>query len=113
MDSAALPDETAGASAGGGSSDRRHHRMPGLPRPDPGEPPAVRPTSAKPQEIEFVPQGPTRWLEPKLLVLIAVQVALSTKFAEFFDRPRRLRRRPDSSPRDEPPGCGPQRWSAS
>jgi hypothetical protein len=33
-----------------------------------------------------VPQAPTRWLEPKLLVLIAVQVALSTKFAEFFDR---------------------------
>ena len=33
-----------------------------------------------------MPQGPTRWLEPKLLVLIAVQVALSTKFAEFFDR---------------------------
>jgi hypothetical protein len=55
-------------------------------RPDPGEPPATRPTSATPQEIEFVPQAPTRWLEPKLLVLIAVQVALSTKFAEFFDR---------------------------
>ena len=33
-----------------------------------------------------MPQEPTRWLEPKLLVLIAVQVALSTKFAEFFDR---------------------------
>ena len=33
-----------------------------------------------------MPQAPTRWLEPKLLVLIAVQVALSTKFAEFFDR---------------------------
>ena len=32
-----------------------------------------------------MPQAPTRWLEPKLLVLIAVQVALSTKFAEFFD----------------------------
>jgi hypothetical protein len=60
--------------------------MTALLRPDPGEPPAVRPTSAKPQEIEFVPQAPTRWLEPKLLVLIAVQVALSTKFAEFFDR---------------------------
>jgi hypothetical protein len=55
-------------------------------RPDPGEPPAKRPTSATPQEIEFVPQVPTRWLEPKLLMLIAVQVALSTKFAEFFDR---------------------------
>jgi hypothetical protein len=54
--------------------------------PDPGEPPAARPTSATPQQIEFVPQEPTRWLEPKLLVLIAVQVALSTKFAEFFDR---------------------------
>jgi hypothetical protein len=57
-----------------------------LPHPDPGEPPATRPSSARPQEIEFVPQEPTRWLEPKLLVLIAVQVALSTKFAEFFDR---------------------------
>ncbi len=33
-----------------------------------------------------MPQEPTRWLEPKLLALIAVQVALSTKFAEFFDR---------------------------
>ena len=33
-----------------------------------------------------MPQEPTRWLEPKLLMLIAVQVALSTKFAEFFDR---------------------------
>ncbi len=33
-----------------------------------------------------MPQQPTRWLEPKLLALIAVQVALSTKFAEFFDR---------------------------
>ena len=33
-----------------------------------------------------MPQAPTRWLEPKLLMLIAVQVALSTKFAEFFDR---------------------------
>jgi hypothetical protein len=33
-----------------------------------------------------VPQEPTRWLVPKLLVLIGVQVALSTKFAEFFDR---------------------------
>jgi hypothetical protein len=33
-----------------------------------------------------VPQDPTRWLVPKLLVLIGVQVALSTKFAEFFDR---------------------------
>ena len=33
-----------------------------------------------------MPQEPTRWLVPKLLVLIAVQVALSTKFAEFFDR---------------------------
>jgi hypothetical protein len=39
-----------------------------------------------PQEIEFVPQEPTRWLEPRLLALIGVQVALSTKFAEFFDR---------------------------
>lgn len=33
-----------------------------------------------------MPQAPTRWLEPKLLVFIGVQVALSTKFAEFFDR---------------------------
>jgi hypothetical protein len=33
-----------------------------------------------------VPQSPTRWLAPKLLVFIGVQVALSTKFAEFFDR---------------------------
>ena len=33
-----------------------------------------------------MPQGPTRWMEPKLLVLMGVQVALSTKFAEFFDR---------------------------
>jgi hypothetical protein len=39
-----------------------------------------------PAQIEFVPQEPTRWLVPKLLVLIGVQVALSTKFAEFFDR---------------------------
>ena len=113
MDSGGVRDESAGASAGGGPVDRRHHWPHGLLHPDPGEPPATRPTSATPQEIEFVPQQPTRWLEPKLLVLIAVQVALSTKFAEFFDRPRRLRRRPDSSPRDEPPGCGPQRWSAS
>ncbi len=70
----------------GGSSDRGHLWPHGLLRPDPGEPPAKRPTSATPQEIEFVPQVPTRWLEPKLLMLIAVQVALSTKFAEFFDR---------------------------
>jgi hypothetical protein len=55
-------------------------------RPDPGEPPTTRPASATPQEIGFVPQDPTRWLEPKLLVFIGVQVALSTKFAEFFDR---------------------------
>jgi hypothetical protein len=54
--------------------------------PDPGQPPRTRPTSAAPQEIEFVPQEPTRWLVPKLLMLIGVQVALSTKFAEFFDR---------------------------
>ena len=33
-----------------------------------------------------MPHQPTRWLEPKPLVLTAVQVALSTKFAEFFDR---------------------------
>ena len=33
-----------------------------------------------------MPQEPTRWLVPKLLALIGVQVALSTKFAEFFDR---------------------------
>lgn len=33
-----------------------------------------------------MPQSPTRWLAPKLLVFIGVQVALSTKFAEFFDR---------------------------
>ena len=86
VDSGGLGEEPAGASAGGGSSDRGHLWPHGLLRPDPGEPPAKRPTSATPQEIEFVPQVPTRWLEPKLLMLIAVQVALSTKFAEFFDR---------------------------
>src|SRR5919112_3076071 len=57
-----------------------------VPRPEPGQPPFVRPASDAPDQIEFVPQEPTRWLAPKLLVLIAVQVALSTKFAEFFDR---------------------------
>src|SRR5919112_5802217 len=57
-----------------------------VPRPEPGQPPFVRPASDAPDQIEFVPQEPTRWLGPKLLVLIAVQVALSTKFAEFFDR---------------------------
>ena len=72
VDSGGTRDETAGASAGSGS-DRLLH-------PDPGEPPTTRPTSARPQDIEFVPQEPTRWLEPKLLLLIAVQVALSTKF---------------------------------
>jgi hypothetical protein len=86
VDSGGLGEEPAGASAVGGSSDRGHLWPHGLLRPDPGEPPAKRPTSATPQEIEFVPQVPTRWLEPKLLMLIAVQVALSTKFAEFFDR---------------------------
>ena len=54
--------------------------------PAPGVPPLTRPTSSVPGQIEFVPQEPTRWLVPKLLVLIGVQVALSTKFAEFFDR---------------------------
>jgi hypothetical protein len=54
--------------------------------PAPGVPPLMRPTSNAPEQIEFVPQEPTRWLVPKLLVLIGVQVALSTKFAEFFDR---------------------------
>ena len=86
VDSGGLGEEPSGASAVGGSSDRGHLWPHGLLRPDPGEPPAKRPTSATPQEIEFVPQVPTRWLEPKLLMLIAVQVALSTKFAEFFDR---------------------------
>jgi hypothetical protein len=57
-----------------------------VPMPEPGEPPVIRPTSAAPDQMEFVPQEPTRWLVPKLLVLIGVQVALSTKFAEFFDR---------------------------
>ena len=57
-----------------------------VPMPEPGEPPAHTTHLRAPDEIEFVPQEPTRWLEPKLLVLIAVQVALSTKFAEFFDR---------------------------
>jgi hypothetical protein len=54
--------------------------------PEPGEPPVARPLAPAPDQIEFVPQEPTRWLVPKLLVLIGVQVALSTKFAEFFDR---------------------------
>jgi len=49
-------------------------------------PPLTRPAGTAPEEIEFVPQEPTRWLVPKLLALIGVQVALSTKFAEFFDR---------------------------
>jgi hypothetical protein len=59
---------------------------PSVSRPEPGQPPFVRPASEAPDQIEFVPQEPTRWLVPKLLVLIGVQVALSTKFAEFFDR---------------------------
>ena len=65
-----------------------------------------------------MPQGPTRWLEPKLLVLIAVQVALSTKFAEFFDR-RDAQRAPsgDDTPRRGPrprpgPGSAGRRRSA-
>jgi hypothetical protein len=79
-------DGYAAASAGDGAAGRRRRRSEGLLRPDPGEPPARRPISSTPQEIEFVPQTPTRWLAPKLLVFIGVQVALSTKFAEFFDR---------------------------
>jgi hypothetical protein len=78
--------EFAGASADDGSVDRARRWPNGLPRPDRGEPPATRPISSTPQEIEFVPRAPTRWLEPKLLVFIGVLVALSTKFAEFFDR---------------------------
>ncbi len=57
-----------------------------LRRADPGTPPLTRPASIAPDEIEFVRQEPTRWLVPRLLALIGVQVALSTKFAEFFDR---------------------------
>jgi hypothetical protein len=36
-----------------------------VPMPEPGEPPLARPTSAAPNQIEFVPQEPTRWLVPK------------------------------------------------
>jgi hypothetical protein len=79
-------DGFAEASAGEGATVRGRPASVGPLRPDPGEPPATRPTSATPHEIEFVPQTPTRWLVPKLLVFIGVQVALSTKFAEFFDR---------------------------
>src|SRR3954470_21686189 len=86
VDDAVNRDEFAGASAEDGSAGRGPPRSDGPWRPDPGEPPATRPTSPIPREIEFVPQAPTRWLAPKLLVLIGVQVALSTKFAEFFDR---------------------------
>jgi hypothetical protein len=79
----AVPEEPKGAVAPGQERQRPHG---GLRRPEPGSPPLARPASTAPQEIEFVPQGPTRWLVPKLLALIGVQVALSTKFAEFFDR---------------------------
>jgi hypothetical protein len=79
-------DGFAEASAGDGSTVGGRPGSDGRLRPDPGEPPATRPTSPTPGEIEFVPQAPTRWLAPKLLVFIGVQVALSTKFAEFFDR---------------------------
>jgi hypothetical protein len=72
--------------AGDGSAGRGRAGLNEPLRPDPGEPPTARPTSPSPQAIEFVPQEPTRWLAPKLLVFIGVQVALSTKFAEFFDR---------------------------
>jgi hypothetical protein len=86
VDTGTVRDEIAGSAAEGEGSDRRRGRPRRPLRPDPGEPPDTRPTSATPLEIEFVPQGPTRWMEPKLLALMGVQVALSTKFAEFFDR---------------------------
>ena len=61
-----------------------------------------------------MPQAPTRWLEPKLLVLIAVQVALSTKFAEFFDRRDAQAHLPETTRPDADHGATGSRagWSA-
>ena len=88
-------DGFAGASAGDGPAGRGRPCSDGPVRPDPGEPPATRPTSPTPREIEFVPQTPTRWLAPKLLVFIGVQVAFSgvlvgeIAFVESTERNRR------------------------
>ena len=59
-----------------------------------------------------MPQEPTRWLEPKLLVLIGVQVALSTKFAEFFDRRDAHATFLSTHPEGTTPAAGPGRRSA-
>lgn len=53
---------------------------------DPGTPPDHGPPSAAARDIGFVPQERIRWLSPGLLVRTGIQVAVSSKFAEFIDQ---------------------------
>lgn len=53
---------------------------------DPGPRPEAGPGSAVPEQIGFVPRRPLRWLSPGLLLRTGVQVAASSKLAEFIDR---------------------------
>lgn len=76
----------------------QNDRMTNPAEPEPEtEKPAGGPRSDSVQEIGFTPQPAVRWLSPTELVRTGVQVAASTKLAEFLDRREFLGPSPDAA----------------